>query len=148
MITPDQLAANGSEHSIQVALFQWAALESKNYPQLKWLYAVPNGFFASSGQKGKMKAEGLRDGVPDLFLPLPTTNQKLYPNEHGDGYNYKIYHGLYIEMKREIYRNRANGGCSEDQLKWLAYLNEAGYKAVVCYSLEEARDTILRYLNG
>lgn len=134
MITPEQLAANGSEHSNQVALFQWSALETKNYPQLKWLYAVPNGFFASSGQKGKMKAEGLRDGVPDIMLPYPMYG--------------KSYAGLYIEMKREIYRKRKDGGLSEDQIKWLAYLNEVGYKAVICYGWEEARDTILEYLNG
>lgn len=140
MISPEQLARD-SEHSQQVALFAWAALETKNYPQLKWLYAVPNGFFASSGQKGKMKAEGLRDGVPDLFLPVPI-NLDVQDNA------YPKCAGLYIEMKREIYRNRKDGGCSEDQLKWLAYLNEAGYKAVVCYSWEEARDQIIGYLNG
>ena len=133
------MSAPGSEHAIQTALFAWAALETKNYPQLKWLYAVPNGFFASSGQKSKMKAEGLRDGVPDLMLPVP---KKAVFNIA------TTYHGLYIEMKRDKYRNRENGGCSEDQLKWLAYLNEAGYKAVVCYSWEEARDIILEYLNG
>lgn len=138
MLTPNQLARD-SEHSQQLALFCWSALETKNYPQLKWLYAVPNGFFASSGQKGKMKAEGLRDGVPDIVLPVPRP-------QFLDAYGPK--HGLYIEMKREIYRNRKDGGCSEDQLKWLAYLNEVGYKAVVCYSWEEARDVILEYLNG
>lgn len=140
MISPNQLARD-SEHSQQTALFAWAALETKNYPQLKWLYAVPNGFFASSGQKGKMKAEGLRDGVPDIVLPVP---QKF---NWANSVRIK-YCGLYIEMKREIYRNRRDGGCSEDQLKWLAYLNEVGYKAVVCYSWMEARDVILEYLNG
>jgi hypothetical protein len=139
-LTPNQLARD-SEHSQQVALFAWAALETKNYPQLKWLYAVPNGFFASSGQKSKMKAEGLRDGVPDLFLPVPIN---LYVQDN----SMSMWAGLYIEMKREIYRTRKDGGCSEDQLKWLAYLNEVGYKAVVCYGWEEARDTILEYLNG
>lgn len=141
MISPEQLAANGSEHSEQVALMQWCALHKKRYPQLEWLYAVPNGFFASSGQKGKMKAEGLRDGVPDLFLPYPGLI-KVYAVITGN------YHGLYIEMKREIYRNRSNGGCSEDQIKWIDYLNSVGYKAVVCYGWEEARDTLVEYLNG
>lgn len=134
MLKPEDLARD-SEHSQQVALFVWAALEIKTYPQLKWLYAVPNGFFASSGQKGKMKAEGLKDGVPDIVFPYPKWGENKYA-------------GLYIEMKREIYRHRQNGGCSEDQMTWLAYLNEVGYKAVVCYGWEEARDQIIGYLNG
>ena len=132
MLTPNQIAGN-SEHSQQTALFAWAALESKNCPQLKWLFAIPNGFFASSGQKSKMKAEGLRGGVPDVWLPVPIIS--------------KLYYGLIIEMKREVYKTRLNGGCTDDQLKWLAYLNESGYKAVVAYGWEEARDEILRYLD-
>lgn len=136
MITPERLAESGSESGHQKALFQWAALEIKNHPQLKWMFAIPNGFFASSGQKNKMKAEGLRDGVPDICLPWPRYD-KLW-----DGY----HHGLWIEMKREIYRNRTNGGCSEDQLNWHNYLKEVGYCVHVCYGWEEARDRILKYL--
>ena len=133
MITPEQLATSNTEHGHQSALFQWAALNIKQYPQLRWLFAIPNGFFASSGQKSKMKAEGLRDGVPDVWLPVPMIS--------------KLYYGLIIEMKREIYKTRLNGGCTDDQLKWLAYLNESGYKAVVAYGWEHARDEILGYLN-
>lgn len=133
MITPDQLAASGSEHAIQTALFQQAALEIKNYPQLHWLYAVPNGFFSSAGQKAKMKAEGLSDGVPDIMLPYPKWGEQHYC-------------GLYIEMKREKYRNYEYGGCSVEQQEWLAYLNEAGYKAQVCYGWREAWDCIVNYL--
>ena len=59
MITPEQLAACGSESGHQKALFRWAAMNIATYPQLKWLYAVPNGFFSTPGQKAKMKAEGL-----------------------------------------------------------------------------------------
>lgn len=143
-ITPEQLAKSGTEHGHQAALFQWAALNIKEYPQLKWLYAVPNGFYAAdsakgygSGQKGKMKAEGLRDGVPDVCLPVPVK----WPNDH-----LLRYCGLYIEMKREKYRTAKDGGCSEEQLKWLAYLPAAGYKAVVCYNWEEAVTVIKEYL--
>lgn len=69
-ITPEQLAKSGSEHGEQSALFAWAADNVEQYPQLKWLFAVPNGFYGDSGQKGKMKAEGLRKGVPDVVLPV------------------------------------------------------------------------------
>lgn len=140
MIKPEDLAKSGSEHAEQVALFQWAALEVKNYPQLKWLFAIPNGFFASSGQKNKMKAEGLRDGVPDICLPWPKRDH----NAEFD--NQYFYCGLWLEMKREIYRNRANGGCSEEQLAWHEYLKNVGYQVHVCYGWEDAKNAILEYL--
>ena len=146
-ITPEQLAACGSESGHQKALFCWAALNQHLYPQLKWLYAVPNGFYAAdnfkgygSGQKAKMKAEGLRDGVPDVVLPWPQRWE--YISKYGT----VNYCALYIEMKREKYRNAKNGGCSDEQLEWLDYLNGAGYKAVVCYSWIEARNIIIEYL--
>lgn len=135
MILPERIAGE-TEHSQQAAIFCWAALNIKQYPQLKWLFAVPNGFFSSPGQKAKMKAEGLKDGVPDVVLPWPNFT-------YGD----RGASGLYIEMKREKYRNAKDGGCSLEQLEWLDYLNEAGYKAVVCYNWEEARDVIKEYLN-
>ena len=140
MITPEQLAACGTESGHQKALFQWAAMNIATYPQLKWLYAVPNGFFSTAGQKAKMKAEGLRDGVPDICLPVPY--------EPFDIQLENRYHGLYIELKIEKLRNQKNGGCSDEQLEWLAYLHHAGYKAVVCYGWIEAREAIKEYLNG
>ena len=84
-----------------------------------------------------MKAEGLKDGVPDICLPVATVNERI----PSDG-----YFGLYIELKIEKRRNQKNGGCSEEQLEWLAYLNGAGYKAVVCYSWIEAVEVIKEYL--
>ena len=41
-ITPEQLAASGSEDGHQSALFCWAALNTEQYPQLKNLFAIPN----------------------------------------------------------------------------------------------------------
>jgi hypothetical protein len=140
MIRPEDLAACGSESGHQKALFCWAALNVATYPQLKWLYAVPNGFFSTSGQKAKMKAEGLRDGVPDICLAVPTFSEYLP--------KVMLCAGLYIELKIEKRRNQKNGGCSEEQLEWLDYLQRAGYKALVCYGWQEAVKAIEEYLNG
>jgi len=137
LITPEMLAKSGTEHGEQAALFQWCALNIKEYPQLKWLYAIPNGFFATAGQKAKMKAEGLKDGVPDICLPLSKVLDK-----------YKLVSGLYIELKIPKRRNHKNGGCSNEQYEWLTYLINAGYQCYVCYGWEDARDKILEYLNG
>lgn len=138
MLTPEQIAGE-SEHSHQAALFAWAALNVKQYPQLKWLYAVPNGFYSTSGQKAKMKAEGLRDGVPDVFLPVPKLSATVNIKEI-------LWCGLYIEMKREKYRNAKDGGCSPEQLEWREHLLYSGYSWCVAYNWEEARNYILEYL--
>lgn len=138
MITPEQLSKSGSEHGEQSALFQWAVLNRQRYPQLRWLFAVPNGFYGTAAQKGKMKAEGLKIGCPDVWLPVPICDEL---GEYLDC-------GLVIEMKLEKYRNHKDGGCSQEQIEWLDYLSGAGYKAVVCYGWQEAVKVIEEYLNG
>ena len=67
----------------------------------------------------------MKPGVPDLFLPCPR----------------REYCGLWIEMKAE------KGRLSALQGEWIQWLNEAGYRAVVCYGAQQAIDEIERYLN-
>lgn len=134
-ITPERLAASGSEHGHQAALFCWAA--QSGIPELKWLFAVPNGFFSDPGQKAKMKAEGLRDGVPDVWLPLPIQTSW--------GHSFP---GLVIEMKTEKRRNAKNGGLEPEQVEWKDCLIGLGYQHHICYNWEEARDKLLAYINS
>ena len=134
MITPEQLAASGTEHGNQAALFCFFQIHAAEYPLTKWLYSSSNGFFSTSGQKGKEKAAGLKNGVPDICLPIPSLGC--------------TYHGLYIELKIETRRKQKNGGCSDEQLEWIAFLRQQYYKAVVCYGWESARDEIIKYLEG
>lgn len=142
VINPEDLAGD-SESSQQKALFLWAAQSVGKYPQLAYMFAVPNGFFATIAQKGKMKAEGLRNGVPDIFLPWAMRFcQQTY--DAGE----KKYAGCFIEMKIEKYRNRKNGGCSEEQIDFIQYAVTAGYYCKVCYNWMEARDTLIAYLEG
>ena len=125
-VTPEQLAASGSEDGHQAALFCWAAANTAQYPQLKWLFAIPNGGSRHIAEATKMVATGLRKGVPDVFLPWP---------------NYG-YAGLFIEMKIK------EGKISKDQNEWINYLSNSGYKAIVCWSWEEAKKELLDYLNA
>lgn len=136
MITPEQLARSGSEHGNQAALFAWAALSG--IPELKWLFAIPNGFYGSTAQKGKMKAEGLKSGVSDVCL--------LVKGGIYDWHKQAPFAGLIIEMKTEAMRNRKNGGLSDEQKEFGEFVTGQGYKFCVCYSWLEARDAILRYL--
>lgn len=141
-ITPESLAKTGTEDGLQAALFCWAADNVSTYPQLKWLFAVPNGGFRNKPEAVKLVATGTRSGVPDVFLPWPSSFNKL------DSSNDLIYSGCWIENKIEKYRNRKNGGCDDEQLAWHEYLRSAGYYVAVCYSWEEGRDVLINYLEG
>lgn len=119
-----------SEHAEQVALFRWAALASAAHPDLRLLFAVPNGGARSKATAGRLKAEGVRAGVPDICLPVP---------RHG-------YGALYVELKRPWAPGRAKGALRPVQRDWLAALQEAGNAVAVAYGWIEARDVIEGYL--
>jgi len=131
-ITPEDLAASGTEDGHQAALFCWAADNFTKYPQLMWMFAIPNGGSRHIAEATKMVAGGTRSGVWDIFFPAPK------------GY----YFGCFIEMKQEKYRNHKNGGLSQDQIEFGDYCLGAGYCCKVCYSWEEARDVLINYLEG
>jgi hypothetical protein len=114
------------EHQHQVALVTWAGYAAATDARLRLLYAIPNGGQRSKAVAGKLKAEGVKSGCPDLFLPVPV----------------KPYHGLYLELKVGA------GRLSVEQKWWLEHLSEQGYACVVPYGWEPAKDAILRYLRG
>jgi len=156
MITPDILAKTGSEHGIQAGLFAWAAvaryhgfevanlwastgdakvfLTSKKIgvPALEWLHAIPNGGARGDDAKSRairgatMKAEGVRDGVADIFLPVPK-----YP-----------YHGLYIEMKTPT------GQIRPSQKAFRTFALAQGYAFSFERSWRDAADLIQWYLTN
>lgn len=137
MITPEQLARSNSEHGHQAALFCYAA--NSGIPELKWLFAIPNGFYATTAQKSKMKAEGLRAGVTDLMLPVPRV------------INDYMWHGMFVEMKRpKITENelivQVAGKLNPDQEDFRDFVLAQGYQHVVCYTWIEAKNVILKYL--
>jgi len=138
IITPEQLAGD-SESSQQKALFAWAALNCGQYPALAYMFAIPNGGLRDIRTASTLKAEGVRSGVCDIFLPNPVFI--------GNSPEYR-YCGCFIEMKLEKYRNRKNGGCSDEQIDFIEWAASAGYYCKVCYSWTEARDTLIAYLEG
>ena len=109
----------------QEALFRWAAYERGKWPELETMYHIPNGGSRNKAEAARLKAQGVRAGVPDICLPAARG----------------CYHGLYIELKR-----RNGGRVSEAQREWIEYLENAGYCARVCHGWDEARETIEKYL--
>ena len=123
-LKPSQLPVP-SESVEQQNLFRWAAVRWPK--EMRLLYHVPNEGKRRRANGARLKAEGLRAGVPDINLDVA----------RGE------YHGLRIEMKR-----RRGGRVSPEQAAWLEALREQGYAAVVAYGWEEAADAIEKYLRG
>lgn len=115
------------EHTEQAAVIAWAAYQKRRYPELALLYAIPNGHWRHKATAGRLKAEGVRAGVPDLCLPVPRGP----------------YHGLYLELKR-----RCGGKLTDAQRDWLKHLSAHGYRAVVVRGADEAIQELERYLRG
>lgn len=110
----------------QQCLFRWANFQSGKYPELELMYHIPNEGKRSWSTGARMKAEGLKSGVPDICLPVPRSG----------------YHGLYIELKRL----RGNT-TTKNQDEWLTKLEGQGYRVKVCRGWEEASQVILEYLS-
>jgi hypothetical protein len=123
-ITPESLGANPSEHSQQAALFCWAVEFAKIYPRIKWMFAIPNGGERNIAVASKLRAEGVKRGVPDIFFPIAC----------------RPFNGLFIEMKR------VNGISTEVQVGYHEYLRQAGYKVVICNSWQSAVNQIKYYI--
>lgn len=130
IITPESLAASGSEDGHQLAVMQWCALSFNLYPALRWLHHSPNGGFRNKREAGKLKAMGVKRGFPDLTLLVPRG----------------IYHGLFIELKIPELKNKKDGGAQPEQIEWGVYLKENNYAYMLCHGWEHARDTLVSYL--
>lgn len=124
-LLPDNVKMLPTEEQEQRQLFAWAERYSFCYPELKLMFHVPNGGKRGKAEAGRFKAEGVKAGVPDIFLPVPRNG----------------VHGLFIEMKRI-----KGGTVSKDQTRWLESLRGQGYAAVVCRGAGEAEKTICDYL--
>lgn len=116
-----------SEHDEQCMLIVWCGYMAAHDPDYGLIFAIPNGGQRNKVTAAKLKAEGVKPGVPDLFLPVPRG----------------IYTGMFVEMKR-----RKGGHVSADQRKWITDLISHGYKCVVCRGFEEAKQAITAYMEG
>lgn len=119
------------EHDEQKAFFQMLKL---SHPKVEAnTFAVPNGSVLGGQNKWglvkKLKAEGMKNGVPDIICLYPT----------------KEHHGLVIEMKRA---NMTPSSISEDQHAWADKLINAGYAHCFCAGAESAMTAVKTYLEG
>jgi hypothetical protein len=131
LLDPLSFTKCGSEHGHQTALFVWASQNFKQYPDLRMMFAIPNGGERNKAVAANLKAEGVKRSVPDIFLPVSRG----------------AWHGLFIEMKRPASQGKAEGRVDPEQAEYIEALRARGYGACVCVGFEQARDTLLAYLN-
>lgn len=101
-----------TEHFEQCQFVQWFR---RNWPHVR-IFAIPNGEARSAATAGRLKAEGVASGVPDLFVPAWR---------------------LWVEMKRT-----KGGSVSAEQKDWLQYLEGIGHTTIVCRGCEDAKKQI------
>ena len=111
----------------QAAFVRWAKEHESQWPELALLFAVPNAGKRSKATRGRMLAEGLKAGVPDLCLPV---------SKRG-------YHGLFIEMKRV---NASPSDTQDSQAAWHNQLAEYGNYVCVCKGAEAAKLVVRWYM--
>jgi len=112
----------------QAALFDWAGWQAAKFPELRLLHAIPNGGYRNKAEAARLKAQGVKAGVPDICLPVARGG----------------WHGLYIELKRDD----GKSGASVEQKRWLDDLAGQGYVAMMCHGWANAASVVLAYLGG
>ena len=114
-----------TEDQEQEMIFDWVEARKHRDPRLENLFAIPNGGYRSKATAARLKATGVRAGVPDMCLAYPSGP----------------YHALFLELKR------ADGGVvSPAQKIWIERLRMLGYMACVAHGHEEAIRAITDYL--
>lgn len=113
-----------SEDTEQINVVSWANWNANHYPELRWLFHVPNGGSRNKQEAVKFKQMGVKAGVSDLCLPYPKG----------------IYCGLFIEMKY------GNNRQQDTQKEFLTDMAAAGHFVATCYSAEEAIKVLEEYL--
>ena len=106
-----------TEHEEQREVVRWFR---QTYKGVR-IFAIPNGGARSPATAGRLKAEGVSSGVPDLFVPA---------------------WGLWVEMKRT-----KGGAVSSEQKDWIKYHEEVGYCVKVCKGAEAAKGQIQAFFN-
>lgn len=91
----------------------------RRYPEVR-IFSIPNGGLRNKVVAKRMKMEGLRKGVPDLFIPRWF---------------------LWVEMKRV-----KGGSVSKDQKDWIEYLSSIGHEVIVGKGWQDAINQVEQFI--
>lgn len=132
-MNPALIAQAGTEAAHQSAFMCWCQQSLKTIdPRLNFAFHVPNGGLRDKITASRMKSQGVKPGVPDVFIPIP---------------NYLTgKHGLWIEFKRPSHQSAIDGGMSKEQIIWRDYLISQNYDYFLSHGYLPAIDYTLNYL--
>lgn len=117
------------EKHIQSSFIAWRNIHQRQFPLLKSIFAVPNGFWTENkAYAAACVASGLTKGIPDVIC--------LAPSECGK------YHGLLIEFKTESPASKT----TEEQDFFLEFFASLGYRTEVCRSAYAASVIVNEHL--
>jgi hypothetical protein len=164
-MNPEQLAKSGTEHAEQMALFAWAnkaqtegfnaAFDMASYSApfdptdrtptatpilgLRFMHAIPNaGARGNKVAASQLKAEGVKAGVADIFLPVPIR----LPAPLGMTLPV-LYSGLYIELKRE---KGVPSDVTDQQVEFAKFVTGQGYAWAVAFGWRQGAELIKAYI--
>jgi len=131
-----------SETQIQQAIVEWAS--HKEYERRyeddyranfvgDFLIAIPNGGWRNKKEASRLKREGVKKGVSDLFLAIPIARL----NKRGVIYTES---GFWLEIKT------SKGRMSKEQERWKILMNSRGYRVACIRSVDEGILIIEDYL--
>ena len=104
------------ESEEQIGFVRWFEI---TFPDVR-MFHIPNGGHRAMSVAKKMKAEGVKAGVPDLFIPA-----------------WRIW----IEMKRT-----EGGKLLKEQENWAEYLRGCGYVVIIAKGARDASLQLLQVL--
>lgn len=128
------LTKDKTEHQIQSEFFYFLKLNEHRDKRLQWIHAIPNGGKRSIGVAVKMKREGVKRGVADVFVPIPTFTQAKN--------DFNFVAGFYIEFKTQ------KGVRSPEQKAFEQHCIENRYKYEVHRSASDAMMSLGKYLSA
>jgi hypothetical protein len=116
-----------TEAEMQESLFAEIDLRARQDPRYGFIFHPPNGGDRDIRVAARLKAQGVRRGVPDLIWMLPACG----------------YYGLAMELK--VGKNKA----TPEQSDWLRWLSDRNYFTCTVYDdPQEAIEILQRYLEG
>ncbi|KVP40111.1 hypothetical protein WJ87_04730 [Burkholderia ubonensis] len=123
---PSRARKNEAEGEEQAQLIKQFRAE---YPDIgELLIHIPNGGYRKNAFEGwRLKEQGVRAGVSDLFLPVARGG----------------FFGLWIEFKAAPPNDAA---VSDKQKEWVELMQAQGYSAHVCLGVAAAMKVLAEYL--
>ena len=113
------------EESLHIACQRWLDMMALQDWRFGCVFHVPNGGQRHIAVARKLKAMGVKPGIPDYVCPVPS-----------NGFN-----GMVVELKVP------GGRLSEHQKRWMEIFKRLHYRCAVCYEVEPFKHGFLEYFN-